>query len=119
VPLSVMAIRKMTFDPQPPWPYCKCLAMKPRSLIAAVAFVSALGVGTLVAADFLPHTDDGCTVEIHCLACRLSVATTTAHTPAISLPVVLVVAEAVTSSRPQQQLESHRSPKPSRGPPAL
>ena len=91
--------------------------MKPRSLIAAVAFVSALAVGMLVCADFIPHTDDGCTVEIHCLACRLSVATTTAHTPAISLPVVLIVAEAIPSLRPPQHLESHCSPKPPRGPP--
>lgn len=92
--------------------------MKPPSLIAAGAFVSAIGVGMLVAGDFLPHTDDGCTVEIHCLACRFSVATTTVHTPAISIPVVLGVADAVTSSVPQRKLESHRSPKPPRGPPA-
>ncbi len=36
-----------------------------------------IGMGVLVAligllgvADFLPHTDDGCAVEVHCLACR-------------------------------------------------
>lgn len=30
-----------------------------------VALVSLVGL-----ADFLPHTDDGCAVEVHCVACR-------------------------------------------------
>lgn len=30
-----------------------------------VALVAVLGL-----ADFLPHTDDGCAVESHCVACR-------------------------------------------------
>ncbi len=27
-------------------------------------------IGLLGLADFLPHTDDGCEVELHCIACR-------------------------------------------------
>jgi hypothetical protein len=32
-------------------------------------------VGLLSFADVLPHTDDGCAVEIHCLACRAHINT--------------------------------------------
>lgn len=48
-----------------------------------VALVALLGF-----ADFLPHTDDGCAVESHCLACR-------AH---ISAVTDLVVAATITFS---------------------
>ena len=34
-------------------------------------------VGMLSFADFLSHTDDGCAVEVHCLACRAHLTTVT------------------------------------------
>ena len=34
------------------------------ALLVLAALVSVMG------ADFLPHTDDGCATEVHCLACR-------------------------------------------------
>jgi hypothetical protein len=34
------------------------------TLVVLAALVSVLG------ADFLPHTDDGCPTEVHCVACR-------------------------------------------------
>lgn len=34
-------------------------------------------VGLLSLADFLAHTDDGCAVEVHCLACRAHFSTVT------------------------------------------
>lgn len=34
-------------------------------------------VGLVGLADFLPHTDDGCAVEQHCLACRAHISAVT------------------------------------------
>ncbi|MEO8361433.1 MAG: hypothetical protein ABI672_15480 [Vicinamibacteria bacterium] len=47
-----------------------------------VALVSLIAV-----ADFLPHTDDGCAIEQHCLACRahISAVTDVATTSTFSL----------------------------------
>lgn len=50
-----------------------------RLKIAVSVLVALVGLFSL--ADFLPHTDDGCAVEIHCLACR-------AHISAVSDLVV-------------------------------
>jgi hypothetical protein len=38
--------------------------------LAAIALCAGLAV-----ASFLPHTDDGCAVETHCLSCRLTLGT--------------------------------------------
>jgi len=44
-------------------------------------------VGMLGVADFLPHTDDGCAVESHCLACRAHVGAVTDLVAFASLPL--------------------------------
>ena len=44
-------------------------------------------VGLLGVADFLPHTDDGCGVEIHCLACRAHASAVTDLVAFASLPL--------------------------------
>jgi hypothetical protein len=47
-----------------------------RTLSVVMSFALLLAVaGALVEESFV-HTDDGCAVEIHCLACRLAVGTT-------------------------------------------
>jgi len=43
--------------------------------VAVTALALAAAVGLLLAEGFLPHTDDGCEVELHCLACRLLLST--------------------------------------------
>lgn len=47
-----------------------------------VALVSLLGVS-----DFLPHTDDGCAVESHCLTCRAHISAVTDLITFASLPL--------------------------------
>jgi hypothetical protein len=51
------------------------------------ALALAAAVGLLLAEGFLPHTDDGCEVEVHCLACRLLL--TTAAPRLVAAPVVV------------------------------
>lgn len=48
----------------------------PLRLRVAVGVLVAL-MGLLGLADFLPHTDDGCAVESHCLACRAHISAVT------------------------------------------
>ena len=50
-----------------------------QALLLAVA-------GALVEESFV-HTDDGCAVEVHCLACRLAVGTTAVAGALIAAPV--------------------------------
>jgi hypothetical protein len=52
------------------------------------AGVALLGLATItVVMEYLPHTDDDCAVEIHCLACRWTVG----HTATTPTTVVLDV----------------------------
>jgi hypothetical protein len=83
---------------------------------AWLAVAVALSLAVLSASFF--HTDDGCRVEIHCLACRASVgrASTGAALPAAVRPVLVVgpgVPDAVVAPA-----EAVRLPQlPSRAPP--
>lgn len=83
---------------------------------SALALLVALGVLGLEQASV--HTDDGCAVEIHCLACRVTLSTTpdVVHLPARFVPYLLP-AEIVFAAG----FVSHASPAvrrlASRGPP--
>ena len=58
-----------------------------RRRIVLVALLALVAIGTAWAAETFAHTDDGCPVEIHCLACRLAtgtVAVLTASTPVLT-----------------------------------
>jgi hypothetical protein len=57
--------------------------MRRGRLKAALALSLLLALGAAVASDFV-HTDDGCVVEQHCLACRWAQAT-------LSLPALAPV----------------------------
>ena len=46
-----------------------------RALFPVLALVLLASMGALLAEESLVHTDDGCQVEVHCLACRLALAT--------------------------------------------
>lgn len=78
------------------------------ALLVLAALVSAMG------ADFLPHTDDGCATEVHCVACRsalgrqgvtFTTAVTLAHLDAVGTIVertlfrIEIVARDVAASR--------------------
>jgi hypothetical protein len=87
-----------------------------RSAAAAVILVLALFAGTMEG--FLPHTDDGCATEIHCLTCRaLQGGTALFVRSAVLLPVA-VPAETAVAAAPRHAPWVVLRPLPSRGPPA-
>jgi len=61
----------------------KWRASKTLLLVAALALLS---VGAAIAEESLVHTDDGCAVEVHCLACRLALGSTVVLALAITAP---------------------------------
>ena len=66
---------------------------------------------------FLPHTDDGCPTEIHCLVCRnASDRTAATVTPAPPRPVVRAVPAAPAGAAPRLA-QFHPRAHVSRGPP--
>ena len=83
------------------------------------------GIGALVAlvallslADFLPHTDDGCAVEQHCLACRTHVTTVS---DLLTFAPLAFGADAVTFAAPSGESRAEDVPvarlPPGRAPP--
>lgn len=81
------------------------------------AGVALVGLATITADGFLPHTDDGCEVEVHCLACRLSVgqAATTAAVVIVTAPATRV--ERVSINIPRAPLPPDVHAANTRGPP--
>ena len=87
-----------------------------RSAAAAVILVLALFAGAMEG--FLPHTDDGCATETHCLACRsLHGGTALFVRSAVVLPVT-VSAETAAPAAPRHVPWIVLNPLFSRGPPA-
>jgi hypothetical protein len=84
----------------------------------ATVWIALLGfTATTLALEYLSHTDDGCSVEVHCLACRTSIE----RTAAAAAPVVLPAPGDFVEVLPTKAL--HAGPKAdprttaSRGPP--
>ncbi len=74
----------------------------PFRLRVAMGVLVAL-VGLLGVADFLPHTDDGCAVESHCLVCRAHISAVTDLVTFASLPLgpsEITVYERTPDARP-------------------
>lgn len=71
---------------------------RPTRALALVALLALAGLGAALYEESFVHTDDGCTVEVHCLACRLllSGATVLATVPTIA-PAAVAVSTAVAS----------------------
>jgi hypothetical protein len=70
-----------------------------RAALAALLVVAVLGG---VVEGFLPHTDDGCPTEVHCLVCRSAYSrTAVAVAPTAPLPVVVVVEPAHRDAIPR------------------
>ena len=67
--------------------------MRPRfrAMWIAIAAVALLGLATALTEAWFFHTDDGCAVEIHCIACRWTSASTgvatALHAPSVTLPL--------------------------------
>jgi hypothetical protein len=80
--------------------------------------VVALGAGVLEQA-FALHTDDGCEVETHCLACRLTLGAVSLATAAPpTLERAAVSTEIVWITEEQLLSESVRVALPARAPPS-
>ena len=87
-----------------------------RFLLVAALVLAAVCMG--VAEESFAHTDDGCPVETHCLACRL--ATGTIAVLAAATPAILRIAdcpERIWTETRQSRSESAVAITPSRAPP--
>jgi hypothetical protein len=86
--------------------------LKSAALVALLAFSGAFAEAASI------HTDDGCPVELHCLACRLTLGTlAVAAPPAIPLAVDLIDLGAPPLAPAQPVLESAPRAVAPRGPP--
>ena len=87
-----------------------------RFLLIATLVLAAVSLG--IAEESFAHTDDGCPVETHCIACRL--ATGTVAVLAAATPAILRIADCPerlwTETRPAPE-PSTAAATPSRAPP--
>jgi hypothetical protein len=89
-----------------------------RKRLAAVAFVALVVFGAAFAEAAFVHTDDGCTLEIHCLACRWTVGTTAvAPPPTLSPRITLADLGASPEAAPARVIDAAREAIAARGPP--
>lgn len=81
-----------------------------------LALVASLGLA--LAEQSLPHTDDGCAVEIHCVACRLLLGSIVVAPTQLSLePRLTLVGDVATPGVFAPSVPARRAAL-SRGPPA-
>lgn len=86
--------------------------LKGTALLALLLFL-----GAFAEAAFF-HTDDGCAVEIHCLACRLTLGTTAvAPPPSISVGTDLIDLGAALQAPVPRVVEAAPRAVTTRGPP--
>lgn len=62
----------------------RLLRLHRAGLMAAWALLAGLGLMTLDG--YLPHTDDGCSVEIHCVVCSVHLGTAAVVSTSPALP---------------------------------
>jgi hypothetical protein len=85
---------------------------KVTTFLALLVFLGAFAEASYV------HTDDGCPVELHCLACRLTLGTlAVAPPPVISPAAILIDLGAPALAPPQPLVESAPKTVAPRGPP--
>lgn len=83
--------------------------------LVALALVTVVGMGLIEG--YLPHTDDGCKVEIHCLACRWAMASTVVSAPLAAPSLALELAGTIEGQTQGIPLERSADRPSSRGPP--
>jgi hypothetical protein len=88
-----------------------------RRTFAWIALAALVCVGAALAEESFVHTDDGCSVEIHCIACRLAVGSTAVISPAIVLPAVVQTTAPVVAEANSSLCEAAPHESPSRAPP--
>jgi hypothetical protein len=84
---------------------------------AWIALVALVCVSAALLEESFVHTDDGCNVEIHCVACRLAAGGTAVVSPAIVLPVALPTTSPVVAVGDSSLREAAPHETPSRAPP--
>ena len=97
-------------------PFVRSRLVRRHLVVLAVLVLAAVCAG--VAEESFAHTDDGCPVETHCLACRL--ATGTVAVLASSVPVLQRTAERaerIWTTEVQVRAASTATTTPSRAPP--
>jgi hypothetical protein len=84
---------------------------------AWIALAVLVCVSAALAEESFVHTDDGCSVEIHCLACRLAAGSTAVVSPAIVLPAAVQTTTPVAAEADSSLREAAPREAPSRAPP--
>jgi hypothetical protein len=84
---------------------------------AWIALAVLVCVSAALAEESFVHTDDGCSVEIHCIACRLAAGSTAVVSPAIVLPVDVQTTALVAAEADSSLCEAAPHQAPSRAPP--
>jgi hypothetical protein len=91
-------------------------ARKHRTL-AWVALAALVCISAALVEESFVHTDDGCSVEIHCIACRLAAGSTAVISPAVVLPVAVPTTAPVAAEADSSLFEVAPCEAPSRAPP--
>jgi hypothetical protein len=84
-----------------------------RKHLATIAALALVVFATAFAEASFVHTDDGCTVEVHCLACRWTVGTTGTAPPPVFAPAFILV-----SAGSPAELTARGIPEPAAEPPS-
>jgi hypothetical protein len=84
---------------------------------AWIALAVLVCVSAALVEESFVHTDDGCAVEIHCIACRLAAGSTAVVSPAIVLPAAMQTTAPVAAEGDSSRGEAAPRVAPSRAPP--
>jgi hypothetical protein len=84
---------------------------------AWIALAVLVCVSAALAEESFVHTDDGCNVEIHCIACRLAAGSAAVVSPAIVLSVAVQTTALVPAEADSRPCEAAPRDAPSRAPP--
>jgi hypothetical protein len=88
--------------------------------LVATGWLALLGLSaTTVVLEYLPHTDDGCAVEVHCLACRSAASQTARTTAVLVVPGPAQIVEILPAPALPDADGRKERPRPSRGPPLV
>ena len=95
----------------------KALVRNRRLRMVAALLLAALASSVLDG--FLSHTDDGCAVETHCLACRSHIGSTAVVTPVSALTFALHAPDPVLVPEEEPDGRTPIPRAPSRAPPLV
>jgi hypothetical protein len=84
---------------------------------ALVALLALVGFGASLADQAFFHTDDGCQVELHCLACRTASVVVTTDLATGPPTLALAVSDLIVLAPRSQPRSADRVPVAPRGPP--